>query len=152
MIKEEYIKELVEKHLEGTDQFPVSVKVKPGNKIMVYIDADSSIAISNCIQLSRYIESMLDRDKEDFELEVSSAGLDFPLTLKRQYIKNKGREVQLLLKNGMKETGILTEITDNGVEITKTSIEKINKKKEILKKTFSFTFDEIKETKIVVNI
>jgi ribosome maturation factor RimP len=152
MIKEEYIKSLAEEHLKDTDKFPVLVKVKPGNKIMVFIDADGSVTISDCIQLSRFIESHLDREKEDFELEVSSAGLDFPLSMERQYKKNIGREVKVTLIDGTVKKGLLSSLSDQGIEIIETVVEKKNKKKEITKVPVSLKFEQIKETKLEIKI
>jgi len=152
MIKEKYIKSLAEEHFKDTDKFLVSVKVKPGNKIMVFIDADSSISISDCVQLSRFIESHLDREKEDFEMDVSSAGLDFPLSLERQYKKNIGREVKVTLVDGTVKKGLLSSLSDQGIEISETVVEKKNKKKEITKVPVFLMFEQIKETRLEIKI
>ncbi|NTW32887.1 MAG: hypothetical protein HGB12_09715, partial [Bacteroidetes bacterium] len=71
MITEALIKNLAEQHISGTDKFVVSIKIKPGNKIFIFIDADSHITIADCVSLSKFIESQFDRDIEDFEIEVS---------------------------------------------------------------------------------
>lgn len=152
MIKEKYIKSLAEEHFKDTDKFLVSVKVKPGNKIMVFIDADSSISISDCVQLSRFIESHLDREKEDFDMNVSSAGLDFPLSLERQYKKNIGREVKVTLVDGTVKKGLLSSSSDQGIEIIETVVEKKNKKKEITKVPVFLKFEQIKETRLEIKI
>jgi ribosome maturation factor RimP len=152
MIKEKDIKSIVEAHFRDTDKFLVSVKVKPGNKIMVFIDADSSVSISDCAQLSRFIESHLDRETEDFDMEVSSAGLDFPIVLERQYKKNIGRDVKVTLIDGIVKKGLLTSSSAQGIEITETVIEKKNKKKEITKVLVSLTFEQIKETRLEIKI
>ena len=148
MITEEQVIKLAEQHIAGSDKFIVSVKVKPGNKIAVFIDADSAVLIDDCIKLSRFIESQLDRDKEDFELDVSSAGLDSPLKLERQYKKNIGKQVKVVLKNGVVKVGMLAAVTDKGFELTETIKEK---KKEVQKVNTTFTFSEVKETRIVIN-
>ncbi len=148
MITEEQVIKLAEQHNAGSDKFIVSVKVKPGNKIAVFIDADSSVLIADCIKLSRFIESQLDREKEDFELDVSSAGLDSPLKLERQYKKNIGKQVKVVLKNGALKVGMLAAVTDKGFELMETIKEK---KKEVRKVNTTFTFSEVKETRIVIN-
>ena len=148
MITEEQVIKLAEEHIAGSDKFIVSVKVKPGNKIAVFIDADSAVLIDDCIKLSRFIESQLDRDKEDFELDVSSAGLDSPIKLERQYKKNIGKQVKVVLKNGVVKVGMLAAVTDKGFELTETIKEK---KKEVQKVNTTFTFSEVKETRIVIN-
>jgi ribosome maturation factor RimP len=152
MIKEEFIRSLAEQHIAGTDKFIVDVKVKQGNRILVFVDADNGVTIADCAKLSRFIESNLDRNTEDFDLEVSSAGLDLPLILARQYKKNMGREVKVILKSGLVKTGILTNISEKELEITETIIEKINKKKEIRKVPVSLEFDQVKETRLVIHI
>ena len=150
MIKEVLIRNLAEQHLAATDKFIVSVKVSAGNNVKVFIDADSEVTISDCAQLSRFIESQLKVSGENFNLEVSSAGLDSPMLLHRQYKKNIGREVKISLKNKKEIIGTLTGITENGFEITSVSTELINKKKITVKAVISPTFDEVKEIRLVI--
>ena len=148
MITDEQVIKLAEQHIAGSDKFIVSVKVKPGNKIAVFMDADSSISIADCAQLSRFIEAQLDRNKEDFELDVSSAGLDSPLKLERQYKKNICKQIKVVLKNGAVKVGMLAAVTDEGFELAETIKEK---KKEVQKVNKTFTFSEVKETRVVIN-
>ena len=98
MIEKIKILELVNQALEGTDKFLVNLKVTPDNRI--YVDGDNGVTIDDCIELSRAIESRLDRDEEDFALDVSSAGADQPLKLTRQMVKNIGREVEAMTFDG----------------------------------------------------
>ena len=143
MILESQIRKWTDEHLEGTDRFLVEVYVKPGNRILIFIDSDTSVLIDHCISLSRFIESHLDRDKEDFELNVSSAGLDQPYRMVRQYIKNIGREVAVTLPDGQRITGTLISTNDEAFEV----LEKIKVKKQITEVNHRFTYTEIKETK-----
>ena len=113
MIEKIKILELVNQHLEGTDKFLVNLKITPDNRIYVDIDGDNGVTIDDCIELSRAIESSLDRNEEDFALDVSSAGADQPLKMKRQYTKNLGREVEALAADGEKTIGILSEVGDD---------------------------------------
>ena len=83
-------------------QFIVEITVKPGNKIIVSIDSFTGIAIDDCVAISRSIEANFDRDIEDYELEVSSAGLTQPFKVFQQYQKNIGKNVEILFKNGQK--------------------------------------------------
>ena len=108
MIEKIKILELVNSALEGSDKFLVNLKITPDNRIYVDIAGDNGVTIDDCITLSRAIESQLDRDEEDFALDVSSAGADAPLKLTRQYLKNIGREVEAVTFDGEKHTGELT--------------------------------------------
>ena len=135
-------------HLDGTDRFVVSIAVRSDNRIRIFIDSDSHVLIEHCIELSKYIESQLDRDTEDFELNVSSSGLDQPYKLSRQYIKNIGREISVLLKDNSKIIGTLVTADKDGFSIKETT--KI--KKTITETTHSFLYSEIKETKEIIKI
>lgn len=148
MISEQYIKDLTNSHLDGTDRFIVSVAVKSDNRIRIFIDSDTHVLIEHCIELSKFIESQLDRDNEDFELNVSSSGLDQPYKLSRQYIKNIGREVSVLLKDNNKVEGSLIAADQSGF-----SVKVITKvKKVITETTHTFLYSDIKETKEIIKI
>ena len=153
MISEELVKNLAEQQISGTDKFVVNVKIKTGNKIFVFIDADTSVSIGDCAKLSKFIESQFDRDVEDFEIEVSSSGLDFPLQLPRQYKKNIEKNVKVVMKDGTVKKGVLTEVVNDGFVIEETIITKnIKKKKEISKVPVTIGFESVKGTWIIVNI
>jgi Uncharacterized protein conserved in bacteria len=129
MITKEQVLKLAEEAIEGTDRFVVEVKVKPGNRILVFIDADSSVTIDNCVEVSRHIEHSFDRDVEDFELEVSSAGLDFPLSMMRQLSKYVGKEVEVISKDKTKVVGKLISFDEEKIEVEEILIKKSKKKK-----------------------
>ena len=112
MIEKIKILELVNNALEGTDKFLVSLKITPDNRIYIDIDGDNGVTIDDCITLSRDVESQLDRDVEDFALDVSSAGADQPLKLTRQYIKNIGRDLEAVTFDGEKVEGELMAADD----------------------------------------
>ena len=95
MITAATIREIAEAHLEGTPGFIVDVRISEGNHIRVLLDHDVATSIEHCMDLHRQLESSLDREAEDFSLDVSSPGLDQPLMLHRQYVKNIGRHVQV---------------------------------------------------------
>ena len=148
MISEQLIKDLTTSHLEGTDRFAVSVAVRSDNRIRIFIDSDTHVLIEHCIELSKYIESQLNRDIEDFELNVSSSGLDQPYKLARQYKKNVGREVSVLLKDNSKIEGTMTEADDDGF-----TVKQITKVKKIITETtHRFLYSDIKETKEIIKI
>lgn len=152
MIDKDFIKDVADKFLQETPMFLVDVTVKPGNIIVVEIDSDDSIGIDDCIALSRDIESRLDREAEDFELEVGSAGVTSPFKIPRQYKKNEGNEVEVLTKAGQKLSGVLKTSDNNGFVITITKMVKPEgaKKKVTLEEDLSFTYDEVKYTKYLI--
>ena len=113
MINEQNIQNLINEKLSETDVFLVECRVKTGNKIRVFIDSERGVTIEDCIALSRHIEGNLDREKEDFALDVSSAGLDLPLRMPRQFKKNIGRAVHVILNDGTEIKGEMTEATDD---------------------------------------
>lgn len=151
MISKAKIAELVNEKLTD-DQFLVDVTVSPTNVIHVMVDSDSNISINQIVEISRHVEGKLDRDAEDFELSVYSAGLTEPFKLVRQYKKNIGKEIALLLTNGQKLTGILQSADDQCVDLVTASKEKIegSKKKELVKRTQQFPYSEIKEAKTIL--
>ena len=152
MISALNIRELAERALQGTDCFLVDVHVTPMNKIIVLIDREGGVGINQCVEVSRFIEKSLDRDAEDFELEVSSAGLDAPFKVLRQYQKNIGKEVDVKLADGKKIKGQLVDANEKGITVQQVTKEKIEgrKAKQTVEKNLSFTFPEIKETKVVI--
>jgi len=116
MITEGTVRALIEEKIEGTDQFIVSVKVLPTNRIQVYVDAVGGLNVKDCVNISRQIEGNLDREVEDYELQVSSPGLTEPFQHPLQYKKNVGREIKVTTADGETIKGELTAFT--GEEIT----------------------------------
>ncbi|HCC50885.1 MAG TPA: ribosome assembly cofactor RimP [Porphyromonadaceae bacterium] len=152
MIEKELVKKLVEEKLKGSDNYPVDISIRPDNLISVEIDNDHGVSIDDCVALSRFIEEYLDREKEDFELEVGSSGITSPFKIVRQYIKNVGNEVEMLLKNGIKLTGILKAAGDDAVVI---AVEKKvkpegSKRKITVEEDQVYSYDEIKYTKYLI--
>ena len=124
MIEKIKILELVNNALEGSEKFLVNLKITPDNRIFVDIDGDNGVTIDDCIELSRAIEGQLDREEEDFELNVSSAGADMPLKLTRQYRKNVGRELEVVMMDGEKAEGTLEDASDEGIVLRTKSTKK----------------------------
>ena len=117
MITEETIKRLVAEFTEGTDIFLVDVVVKPGNSVTVHVDRPEGISIDECVEISRFINGSLDRDVEDFSLEVSSPGLGGAFRVKQQYEKNIGRDIEVLYTDGIKVKGKLESVSDQGITL-----------------------------------
>jgi len=151
MIDKVKIAELVNEKLTE-DQFLVEVSVSSSNVIHIMVDSDTGISINQIVEISRFVESNLDREVEDFELSVFSAGLSEPLSLVRQYKKNIDKEIDVLLTSGQKLTGILIKADDQGIDLEVTTKEKSegSKKKELVTRVHSLGYPEIKEAKKVL--
>lgn len=118
MIDQQLLRQTVADAIEGSDVFIVDINVAQGNVITVEIDNPSGIDIDTCAAITRKIEAAFDRDVEDYELEVGSAGLTAPFKVKEQYFKNLGNDVEVLTKDGRKLTGRLAEVADDGSAFT----------------------------------
>ena len=118
MIEKDVISQLVEEKLASSGNYLVDVVIKPGNLIIIEIDNDEGVCIDDCAELSRYVEGHLDRDVEDFELEVGSAGITSPFKVLRQYVKNIGNEVEMLLKRRYEVDRRIESADENGVVVT----------------------------------
>jgi ribosome maturation factor RimP len=141
------ITKLVNEHLAGTDRFLVEVFIKPVNRVYVFIDGDQGVKISDCVELSRHIESQYDRETVDFELNVSSSGADQPIRLPRQYLKNIGRSLQVKLSEENIITGKLESLDEKGITI----LTQGDKKKKTAPETLKLTFEEIVESKVIIS-
>lgn len=125
MLNAEHINQLVLEHIHGSGIFLVDIKVSKGNKISVFIDRLEGLAIDDCVALSRFLEEKLDREANDFELEVSSPGLDAPFKVPEQYSKAVGRTIQVLTLESKKLEGVLKKVEDQTL-----FIELLTKKKK----------------------
>ena len=149
MTDKEYIKGLVEEFIKGTGLFLVAVKVSSANRITVLADKNEGITIDECVAIHRHIENNLDREKEDFELQVSSPGLDLPFGVIEQYYKNEGKKVEVTDNDGTKLTGTMKNVTAGGFEL-ETEVKIKGKTKEL--KDISFNFDQVKTTRVILTI
>lgn len=120
MTDKQIIIDLVEKFLQETasESFFVDATVSRDNVISVIIDNDKAVDIDECVALNHYIDNHLDRDIEDFELEVGSAGLTSPFKTLRQFAKYEGKPVEVLTRTGEKLRGTLGQADEEGFEIT----------------------------------
>ena len=152
MITKEQVKQVVENSIDPQSQFIVEVAIKPGNKIQVSVDSFSGITIDHCIAISRKIEAHFNRDVEDYELEVASAGLSQPFKVFQQYQKNIGKKVEVLLKTGEKLKAKLVSAVSNGlsVETEKKAIVNGSKKKQLITEEQFIEFENIKSTTLVI--
>ncbi len=152
MIDKQELQSLVEEGLTGTDCFLVDVQVNPGNVLVVEIDNEEGVDIDRCVELHRFIESKLDRDVEDYELEVGSAGITSPFKVLGQYKKNIGNEVEVLTKDGRKLAGVLAEADEAQfvITITKKVKPEGSKRKVEVEENLAFAYDEVKYTKYLI--
>ncbi len=150
MIEKNYIEKLVQDKLEGTAYFMVDCSVSKDNQIVVVLDGEKDVSIDACMNVSRYLESSLDRDREDFELQVTSYGTDMPLVNMRQYRKYLNRPIKILDKEDKLTEGILLEVDDEKLRLEP----QIKPKKKGMKpkkgEPLEFRFSEIKEIKPVL--
>lgn len=148
MIDAAHVREIAEAQMEGTDLFVVEVRVTPANEIVVTVDSDTQVGIDRCAELSRSIEEALDRDQEDFELTVMSAGIGQPLKYLRQYRKLIGSPVEVVLKDGGKIVGKLVDAADNqiAVEYEERVTVEGKKRKQLVTTRRELSLDEVKST------
>lgn len=148
MIDVTRVREIAETQMEGTDLFVVEVRVSPANEIVVTVDSDTQVGIDRCVELSRSIEGALDREQEDFELTVMSAGIGQPLKMLRQYRKLIGRPVEVILKDGGKIVGNLTDASETSIAVEyeeRVAVEG-KKRKQIVTTRRELSLDEVKAT------
>lgn len=144
--------------LEGNeDYFLVDLRIRPGNSIKIILDADSGVTIDKCVDYNRYLYKQLEASglfpDGDFSLEVSSAGIDEPLKFDRQYKKNIGRQVEVVLKDGTRREGKLAAADETGLTLEETKgaqpgAKPTGKKKEVI--VHNIPFSDIKTTKVQV--
>ena len=153
MISETKIFDLIKEQLEEENIFLVSLKVASGNKINVQIDSLKGITVESCIRFSRLIEHSLDREIEDFELEVSSPGIGQPFKVHQQFLKNEGKKVEVLIKSGLKIEGILTKVRNEDFTVKVDKLVKVEgkKKKELQISEYTYKFDDVKSVKEVIS-
>ncbi|MDO9373654.1 MAG: ribosome maturation factor [Bacteroidota bacterium] len=136
--------------VETPEIFLVSIKIKPTNNIKVYLDADNGLNIDRCVKINRAMYRIIEErgwyPDGNFSLEVSSAGIEEPLKLNRQYLKNIGRSVEVILTDDSRHEGKLVAATEQGIQLEYT--EGKNKKAVTLVK--DFPFDQVKQTTVQI--
>ena len=132
--------------------FLVDFKITTDNSIKVILDGDKEVNVKDCISISRAIEGALNRDEEDFSLEVASAGVGSPLKFPRQYHKNLGRKLEVISSDGLKFMGELTHVKEDAIELQWKQREPkpIGKGKVTVTKNKTIAFDEINQSKVII--
>ena len=152
MIDVELLTATVEEAIANTDAFIVDIRVGAANSIVVELDSDTSLDIDTCAAITRRIESVFDRDVEDYDLEVGSAGLTSPFKVRRQWEKNLGNRIEVLTRDGRKLTGTLVNVGDDTATIevpVKTKIEG-KKRPEIIDTSVELEFSNVKQAKYII--
>ena len=147
MIEKNKVCEVVNEWLQDKDYFLVEVSIAADNKIAV------EVWIEDCVELSRFIESRISRDVEDYELEVGSAGIGQPFKVLQQYLNYVGEEVEVLTKEGKKLAGVLKEADEQHFVLTIQKKVKLEgeKRPKMVDEDLSFGYDEIKYTKYLIS-
>jgi len=148
MITQAQIKKLVTDKIEDTDQFMVSVEVKPGNNIQVEVDSMSGIGVQEFMAISRHIEGRLDREIEDFSLRVSSPGVGEAYKVLDQYKKNVGRKVKVKTNDDRELVGELISFDEEQICVKTKERKKVEgkKSKQVVKEDITIRLQNIKET------
>jgi ribosome maturation factor RimP len=153
MIDRNVVSGIVNEWLDDKEYFLVDVSVSPDDKIVVEIDHAEGVWIDDCVELSRFIESKLDREEEDYELEVGSAGIGQPFKVLQQYLIHIGKEVEVLTREGKKLEGVLKDANEE--RITLTIQKKVKpegaKRPKLVEEDVIYTYEEIKYTKYLIS-
>ncbi|MCJ7819596.1 MAG: ribosome assembly cofactor RimP [Bacteroidales bacterium] len=148
MVTKDHIRKLVEDHISGTGIFLVDVRLSSTGRITVLIDRSEGVRIGDCASLSRFISNELGEEAEDHELNVSSPGLDMPLLVTEQYLKNENREVEAVTNDGEKITGIMHNVTSGGFDLR---VVRKQKGKEPETTVTSFNYEDLKSVKVKIS-
>lgn len=153
MIEKKIVESLVEEWLTDKEYFLVDVEVTPDDRIVVEIDHAEGVWIDDCVSLSRFIEDHLDRDEEDYELEVGSAGIGQPFKVEQQYINNIGKQVEVLAADGKKCKGELTGVDGRCFTVKTQEKQTVEGKKRpvLVDVDKTFSMDEVKYCKYVID-
>ena len=147
MLDKSKIEKIVNESLSESDKFLVEAFVSSSNVVDVFLDGDNGISIQECVKISRLIESSFDREVEDYELRVSSPGLNRPFKLIRQFKKYLDREIEVIDQEDKKVTGKLVSVSEEGFELER----KMGKKgKEVAVQ--EYLFESIKEAKPFIKV
>lgn len=151
LITKEKILELIRGYLNDKDIFLVDLQVSSSNKIQVFIDGPKGILVSDCVGLSRHIESSMDREQEDFELEVSSPGADAPIKVPGQYEKNIGRTLRVIDQDGAEYIGRLASIQSETITLEPAKSQGKNKQKKTNTEPVTLELAKVKQASVILS-
>ena len=152
MIEKARIQKLVEEKLDE-NMFLVEISVSERNVIHVFVDSFAGLTIDQCVAISRHVEHSLDRDEEDFELQVSSPGLTENFKVIAQYKKCQGKKIEVITKESSKLEGVILDATDESFVLETSVKEKLEgqKKKQLVVKKYLLKYDDIESAKAVIS-
>ena len=135
------------------DLFLIELKIDDSNKISIILDGDNGVNLQDCIAINRTVEANLDREEQDFSLEVASAGISRPLQMPRQYVKNIGRKLVVKTNTGEAIEAEITAANEEQITLEWTAREqkKIGKGKETVEKSLTLPYSEIKEATVIIS-
>ncbi|MBP5366723.1 MAG: ribosome assembly cofactor RimP [Bacteroidales bacterium] len=153
MITKDIVEQIIAPRITADGNFIVEITVTPDNVITVVVDSKNGISIDYCVELSRLIEASLNRDVEDYELQVSSAGIGCELKVPGQFEKNIGNQVEVTRLNGSRFKGTLTDADAEGfgIEVEEKIKEEGSKKKTTVLNTYRYKYDEVKTVKDIIS-
>ena len=153
MIDKSIVKKLVDEWLDGKEYFLCDLSISADARIVVEIDHEEGVWIEDCVELSKFIEAGLDREQEDFELEVGSAGIGQPFKVLRQYEIHLGEQVEVLTREGKKIVGELSNVTPEEFTVTVTQkVKKEGQKRPVMEEVdYTFKYMDVKYTKYVID-
>ena len=154
MIDKKQVEEAVNEWLKEKEYFLVELSVEEDDRIVVVIDHKDGVWIDDCAELSRFIESKLDRDDEDYELEVGSAGLGQPFKVAQQWENHVGKTVETFARDGHKYQGTLTEVTPEGFTLLcQEKVKEEGRKRPVQKEVeHTFSYGDVTVTRYVLKI
>ncbi len=150
LVTAEKIRLAIENDLREKGFFLVDIQVKPSGKILVYADCLKGISLDDCAAISRMIQHRMGTEIDNYELEISSPGIDNPLRLPVQYQMNIGRMLRVVKTGGETHEGKITAASDDHVVLEVNHVRKKNGKKESVKKVIEIYYNDIKTAKIII--
>ena len=152
MITQPVVEQIIHEKIEGTRIFLVDVMIGSGNSILVHVDTHKGISIDECVELSRYITGRLDKDTEDYQLEVSSPGLDASFKVSQQYEKNLQKQVEVIKNDGTKICVKLLAFSENEIIVEQMVKPKAPaKSKKPVAEQLTMALEDIKTIKSVIS-
>lgn len=154
MVTQEKIEEIVNSHLEGTEHFLTEIDLTPGGQLAVYVDSFQYFTLDDCAALMRVIRKEFGEQLDNFDIVVSSAGMDRPFKSMKQYHKNLNKEVKVVTFDGKSISGVLSKVGEDSVVVEEAPKPpkkgmKVSKSAEPVK--HEIAFNTIKETKRIIN-